>query len=165
LNLKFSNKNLACFVAFEFHYELFIIFTEKKKTIMRKLYSFILLAFFATAVIISCDDTVAPDLTMPDKNVSYSQHIQPLFNVSCALSGCHDNASAAGGLRLTSWVNTTADPQIVFPGEPDNSKLVWAIEGNTAVTPMPPVNGNVMPLTQNQIKGIRTWIAEGAKNN
>ncbi len=120
----------------------------------------------ATAVIASaCDDTVAPEITMPDKNVSYSRHIQPLFNVSCALSGCHDNVSAAGGLRLTSWVNTTENPQIVFPGEPDNSMLVWAIEGNTSVTPMPPINGPVMPLTRNQIKGIRTWIAEGAKNN
>ncbi len=134
----------------------------KRKT---KIYNFILVSIFALTAVIACDDTVAPDLTIPDKDVSYSQHIQPLFNVSCAIAGCHDNATAAGGLRLTSWVNTTANPQVVFPYEPDNSILVWAVEGNTSATPMPPINGNVMPLTRNQIQGIRTWIAEGAKNN
>ncbi len=132
---------------------------------MKKIINALLFATFFIILIISCDDTVAPNDEIPDKNISYSQHIQPIFNVSCALSGCHDNQTAAAGLRLTSWVNVTADPQIVFPGEPDNSKLVWAIEGNTSVTPMPPIYGNVPPLTSKQIKGIRTWIAEGAKNN
>lgn len=131
----------------------------------KSVYIIFALIFFSAMIFVACDDTVAPNEEIPDKNVSYSQHIQPIFNVSCALSGCHDDATAAAGLRLTSWLNVTANPQIVFPGEPDNSMLVWAIEGNTSVPPMPPMNSSVLPLTRKQIKGIRTWIAEGAKNN
>ena len=99
---------------------------------------------------------------MPNSDISYIQHLQPLFNVRCAVAGCHNDTSRAGGLRLTSCANTTADPSVVFPGEPDNSRLLWAVEG-IGNYPMPPQG--YTSITQNQIKGIRTWIKEGAKCN
>ena len=43
-----------------------------------------------------------------------------------------------------------------------NSRLVGAVEG-IGNFPMPPVG--YPPLTENQIKGIRTWIKEGADCN
>jgi hypothetical protein len=99
---------------------------------------------------------------IPDSNVSYSQDLQPVFNIKCANAGCHEDATRAGGISLTTCANTKADPSIVFPGEPDNSRLVWAVEG-IGNYPMPPVG--YPPLTANQIKGIRTWIKEGADCN
>jgi hypothetical protein len=114
-----------------------------------------------------CDDTITTDdldkKIIPDKDVSYSQHIQPVLNLKCASAGCHDDATRADGLSLTSWSNTTADPSVVARGEPDNSKLVWTIEAQASVSPMPPIG--YPPLTVNQINGIKTWIREGANNN
>jgi hypothetical protein len=52
-------------------------------------------------------------------------------------------------------------PGIVIPGNPEASQLVLRIEGR-AGTRMPFGRNQ---LNQNQITGIRTWIAEGAKNN
>ncbi len=100
---------------------------------------------------------------IPDSNVSYQKHIQPVFEVKCNNSGCHEDASRAGNLSLTSWANTTSDPAIVFPGDPQTSRLIWAIEGQSGSSPMPPLG--YPPLTSNQLNGIKTWIKEGAKNN
>jgi hypothetical protein len=99
---------------------------------------------------------------IPDSNVSYASDLQPVFEVKCNSAGCHEDASRAGGLSLTSCANAKADPSIVFPGEPDNSRMVWAVEG-IGNYPMPPIG--YPPLTANQIKGIRTWIKEGADCN
>ena len=125
----------------------------------------LMFSFLSIVAFVACDDTNPVNIVIPDKNVSYAKYIQPLFNISCAISGCHDNATAAGGLSLVSWSSTVANPQIVFPGNADNSALVWAIEGRAPQPPMPPISSSIPPLTLNQIKGIKTWINEGAKNN
>ncbi|MCF8241185.1 MAG: hypothetical protein K9J16_07350 [Melioribacteraceae bacterium] len=133
---------------------------------------FILLTIFSAFIFfISCDDTVTGDdidnRVIPDSNVSYSKHIQPVLNLKCTSSGCHDDAARAGGLSLTTWSNTTSDPNIVFPGKPENSVLVWSVEGlnGASLMPPPPPEGNVPPFTENQVEGLKTWIREGAKNN
>lgn len=129
--------------------------------------SLILLIFF---IIISytsgCKDSVTAsevdNRVIPDSNVSYSTDIQPVFNLKCTNAGCHEDASRAGGISLTTCANTKADLLVVFPGEPDNSTLVLAVEG-IGNYPMPPPG--YPPLTPNQIKGIRTWVKEGAECN
>ncbi|MEW6702170.1 MAG: c-type cytochrome domain-containing protein [Bacteroidota bacterium] len=129
---------------------------------------FFLVLFIAVLAYSGCDDTTnISDLdskVIPSQNVSYSQHIQPVLTAKCAVSGCHDDQTRAGNLSLTSYSNTTADYLVVAPGLPQNSKLVWSVEG-TGGKIMPPIGSNVRPLTQNQIDGIKTWIKEGAKNN
>ena len=135
---------------------------------MKQLLALLIVVIFAVIIFYSpgCKDQVtATDVdnrVIPDSNVSYSQDIQPVFNLKCTNAGCHEDASRAGGISLTTCANTKADPSIVFPGEPDNSRLVWAVEG-ISNSPMPPVG--YPPLTENQIKGIRTWIKEGADCN
>jgi hypothetical protein len=132
-----------------------------------KKYTSILLAasFMLLLILFGCDDSNPTNIVIPSKNVSYAKYIQPLFNISCAISGCHDNSTAAGGLALISWSTTVANPQIVFPFNADNSMLVWAIQGRAGTNPMPPINSTIPPLTQNQVNGIITWINEGAQNN
>jgi hypothetical protein len=124
------------------------------------------LFFFLLPVIflfISCDDTITSEdidnLIMPDSDVSYAEHIAPVFEVKCV--GCHNDSRKEGGVNLSSYTNVVADPRIVFRGEADNSVLVWTIEGLPGVQPMPPF----APLTRNHINGIKTWINEGAANN
>lgn len=124
--------------------------------------------FFSVLLFSACDDTInindLDSIIIPSQNVSYSQHIQPVLTAKCAVSGCHDDQTRAGSLSLTSYSNTTSDYLVVAPGLPQNSKLVWSVEG-TGGKIMPPLGSNVRPLTKNQIDGIKTWIKEGAKNN
>jgi len=127
---------------------------------------FIYVSFFFLLIITACKDTVTnqqvDDAVIPSANVLYGKHIQPIFNVKCTSSGCHDDESNAGGLSLTSWTNAHI-PGIINDYEPTTSRLVWAVEGQLGANNMPPVG--YPALTKNQIDGLKTWIKEGAKNN
>jgi hypothetical protein len=120
--------------------------------------------FVLTALLVfSCDDTITQEdinnLVMPDSNVSYAQHIAPVFEVKCV--GCHNDSRKEGGVNLSSYTNIIADPRIVFPGSDSTSVLIWTIERLPGTAPMPPFEW----LLRNHIDGIRTWIREGAQNN
>ena len=133
---------------------------------MKSLTSLILIIlFFSIVFYTGCKDTVnANDLNnivIPSSNVSYSKYIQPVLNLYCATSGCHDDISVKGGISFTTWANTTADKNVVFPYKPDNSTLVWVIEGNPGITH--PIL--YYTLNANQVQGVKTWISEGADNN
>lgn len=114
---------------------------------------------------VSCSDEgpiTGPDIVFPATNVSYGAHVQPLFDQGCAFGGCHAADSAPSGLKLTSYDNLMFNPlQVVVREQPDESILILRVEGRL---------GRRMPLdrpalSQNQINGLRTWIAEGALNN
>lgn len=112
------------------------------------------------------DETYGPgpdsrDIVFPESNVSYAQHVQPLFDRTCAVSGCHDTATKQSNLSLQSYREATARPGIIVPTDPDGSVLVQRIEGK--IQPRMPYNRP--PLSDNQIRGIRQWILEGAQNN
>jgi len=135
---------------------------------MKKLFRDIIVIVFITFFFISCDDTLTvenvDDRDIPLTNVSFSQDIYPIFQVKCAFSGCHAGPNPADGIDLSTWVNVTANPYIVFRFNSGNSTLVWAIEGRAGISPMPPV-GYARPITTKQLAGIKTWIDEGAKDN
>ena len=88
--------------------------------------------------------------------------MQPLFNQTCALTGCHGDGQQQSALRLTSYDNLMFGGQlVVVREEPAQSVLVMRIEGR--VGERMPLNRRA--LNQNQINGIRAWISEGALNN
>jgi hypothetical protein len=126
-------------------------------------YFYLLIFTFAALISQSCDDTVTSSeidkLVMPDSNVSYKTHIAPVFEVKCV--PCHNSQRSEAGLDLSSWVNATRDPTIIFPGSDSTSILVFTIERIPPYAPMPPGEW----LKRNHIDGIRTWIREGAQNN
>lgn len=126
-----------------------------------------LLLILSMSLIISCDDTVtANDIDkriIPDSDVSFSDHLVPVFNLKCATAGCHDDITRAGSYSMTTWSNVV-QAGIVNPFTPETSRLIWRIQGN-GVDIMPPLGSTVRPLTENQVDGIITWIDEGAKNN
>jgi len=127
---------------------------------------FLILFLFSIIFISACDDTInnsdIDNKIIPSSNVSYTIYIQPVLNIKCANAGCHDDQTREAGISFTSWSNTTESYQVVAPYLPQNSKLVWSIEG-TSGSLMPPLG--YPPVTKNQIDGIKTWIKEGAKNN
>lgn len=114
----------------------------------------------------NCDDTITnqdvDNTIIPEKNVSFSKHIYPLFQVKCF--SCHGNGRYEAGLDLTLRTRFV-DGRIVVPGDTITSILVWRINRppRAGFAPMPPL---YMPqMNNNQIKGVKIWIAEGAKEN
>ncbi len=133
-----------------------------KKYILGILAASFILVFTFT----SCDDTITvndvDNNIIPDSLVSYSEHIVPVLQAKCY--SCHGNGRYEAGLDLTLYTKFV-DNRIVVPFEPETSILIWKVEGLPGIgLPMPPT-GTAPPLTDNQLKGFRTWIDEGAENN
>lgn len=116
------------------------------------------------------DNPVAPPAgppTVPD-TVSFRQHVQPIFNARCAISGCHVEPNPSAGLVLTthaSWGNiVNVDTQVFTPGlrvkpfDPDSSVLYVLVQKG-----LMPARG--ARLTAVQTSTIKRWIVQGALNN
>lgn len=118
----------------------------------------------SSLIILSCEEITKPDdsldkIVFPDSHVSYNRHVQPLFNIACATSGCHDVKTKADDLDLTDHFGTLYSKSgVVVPKDTSLSRLIWNIEGRPGSAPMPPQR----PLNNNQIQGLKTWIMEGA---
>lgn len=108
------------------------------------------------------DSATTPDndIVFPAMTVSYSQHVQPFFNLRCANFGCHEDQTKAGNLSLTSYVAMTSRPGIVIPGSSASSLLIQRIDGRLPH----PMNVPII-INQNQLAGLKMWIDDGAKNN
>jgi hypothetical protein len=134
-----------------------------KKIIMTKIF---IKAIFISAIlfyIYSCSDSVSNtnDIVFPDSNVSFQNHVQPFLKLACGSYYCHSTENIAGGIRLTEYLFILNDnPAIVIAGHPENSRLVMVMKG---IEPhLQPITVEIKP---NHIKGIETWIKEGALNN
>ncbi|MBE0661216.1 MAG: hypothetical protein IH597_02010 [Bacteroidales bacterium] len=105
-----------------------------------------------------------PPVGIPcDPDTVYFQNtILPLLQSSCALSGCHDVATAQNGVILNNYENImeTGD---VRPGRPGSSDLYEAITESDPRDRMPPPP--MSPLNVAQREAIFNWIMQGALNN
>lgn len=116
---------------------------------------------------ISCKDESNPvsrieDIVFPESNISYYRTIQPLFNIACATSGCHDLNTKASNLDLSDYSGIRQRfYDVVIPGDTTLSRLIWSIEGRAGSAVMPPARS----LTVNQIRGLKQWIMEGATDS
>ncbi|HEY4612075.1 MAG TPA: hypothetical protein VII11_03755 [Bacteroidota bacterium] len=111
----------------------------------------------------------------PGTDVSFSQHIQPIFNGN----GCTSCHGGSGGLFLTAGqsyanlVNVNAQASCttlkrVLPGNPDQSVLYIRTSSDSPNTQCG--TNSRMPqgsprLPQATIDLIKDWINQGAKNN
>lgn len=106
--------------------------------------------------------------------VALSQLQNELFSPTCAVSGCHNAASARAGLVLVAGMTfgeTVNVPSSQVPGfdriepsDPDNSYLIKKLRGDADV------DGDRMPdggpfLSDEQINRVISWINSGAPNN
>jgi uncharacterized membrane protein len=97
-----------------------------------------------------------------DSNLVYfDMQILPLLKSNCALSGCHDEATAAEGIILTSFEKVIQTGEIK-PGDPQDSDLYERITEDDPDKRMPPPPNAA--LTQDQISLIREWIVQGAED-
>lgn len=100
-------------------------------------------------------------VVFPESGVSYVRHVKPFLALSCAFSGCHGDIEPAGGIRLTSYTYLFIDrPNLVVSGRPDESLIIQILDQR-----IPHRFDIVRNVTSAQIRGMRTWISEGALNN
>jgi hypothetical protein len=109
-----------------------------------------------------------------DPSISYANNIQPIYDISCAVAGCHLGAAPAFGLNLAAGVSYDATVEVkslerpklllVEPGNPDDSYLVQKIEGAQGIAGgmMP---ANMPPLSLDEMTAIRQWVVECAPDN
>ena len=128
-----------------------------------------LIALLLSFAVWSCEDTVSgggggSSIVFPDSGVSYGRHVQPLFDQTCAFISCHGSDTfTQRGFSLESYDHLMFGTTVVILRRfPDDSPLVWRIEGRPGFARMPL---NRTPLTDNQIRGMRRWILDGAQNN
>ncbi len=98
-----------------------------------------------------------------------------IFDVSCAVAGCHVGPNALMGLDLSagaSYENLVNVPSVgsrglllVEPGEPDSSYLVAKIEGSALIGGSLRMPIGRDPLSAEQIEAVRAWIEAGAEND
>lgn len=137
------------------------------KSRMKHVIGVMMLALFVLAVY-SCKDTVTGgggenDIVFPDTGiVSYSHHVQPLFNLKCNAIACHGQDNGRGW-DLTEYGRFAISGQdIVIAGDTVKSRLIRAIKGLTPGKEMP--QGNY-PLPLNQIRGLTRWVQQGARGD
>ncbi|MBN2366052.1 MAG: hypothetical protein JXL67_07780 [Calditrichaeota bacterium] len=128
---------------------------------------FILFLFsisMSSAILLQCQkNTTEPDnIVYPDANLSFLQHIHPIFMDHCAFSGCHESASPAGDLDLEtlSPTFTGVHGPAVIPFNAQQSLLYRLLLSDYLGIPRMP-KGRAQ-LADNKIRAIGTWIDEGA---
>ena len=122
------------------------------------------LAFGAILLLPSCKHELpeAIDDSSPCLSgvVYFKNDVLPILQSNCAMSGCHDAATAREGIRLTDYANVMRAG--VEAGKSGNSDLYEVLVENDPKDIMPPPPAK---LTADQIKTIKDWIDQGAKNN
>ena len=120
-----------------------------------------LLAFSAAVAILAsaCDS---------EPKVSFSQEVRPVLEANCL--SCHQAGGAgfeASGFSMVSYDDlmkgTDAGPMVI-PGDVEGSNLVVLMEGRADPSISMP-HGSLEPVPGAEIKLIKQWIAQGAKNN
>ncbi|MFT5906360.1 MAG: mono/diheme cytochrome c family protein, partial [Cryomorphaceae bacterium] len=106
------------------------------------------------------------ELVSVDKAVDYGRDIQPILSNYCYQCHGPDTASREAGLRLDlkeSALGFKNDQGVytIVPGNPDESELVKRVESHNPELRMPQDESKL--LNPEQIKLLRTWIAEGAE--
>ena len=134
----------------------------------------ILFTLGMASLLISCDSGSTPDETGSSGTTSvvasYASIQEKVFNVSCAVSGCHAGTSAKNDLRLdsnSSYLNLVKVPSKdnpainrVEPNKPDSSYLIQKLEGTQATGVKMPKDQAALPTAT--INAIREWIDNGA---
>ena len=144
---------------------------------MRIRYSLFVIGLIVGLGITACEHAdpltdMPPPEEEPEATLSRIQ--TTIFDLSCAISGCHVGASAPRGLDLSAGqahdnlvgISSREKPDLVRvdPGNPDESYLVHKIEGRADIVGQPMPLGRSM-LSTDEIQLIRDWIADGAEDN
>jgi len=120
--------------------------------------------------------SICASLTGCERQVSYTEDVQPLMFSSCLQ--CHDENSEGflnSGFSLDSYdavMKGTKFGPVVVAGSPESSSLYLVVAHKTAPEiHMPPhtddalAEGRGISFTEEQIETVRLWIEQGAQDN
>jgi hypothetical protein len=107
--------------------------------------------------------TPPPSTTCSPDTVYFQNDLLPLFQSSCAKSGCHDVATAREGVIMVSYESIIESG--IVPYNTGGSKVYKAMLGggdskDDDIMPPPPNP----PMTAEQLQLIAKWINQGALN-
>ena len=100
--------------------------------------------------------------------VSYKETIAPMLTEHCGR--CHENdgiGTQQTGLAMDSYeqlMQGTRLGPVIHPGNPAGSTLMALVEARTDPAIRMPIDGH-NPLAEDDLKLLRRWIEEGAKDN
>jgi hypothetical protein len=133
------------------------------------------LSALAAVLLAGCSDRVTTSTDMvfdpqgPPADQTFTAIQQQVFDVSCAVSGCHGDAEypeLSAGRAYASIVGqpSTMRLKLVAPGQPDSSYLYIKIAGGSRMV------GSRMPygrpaMSDAAIASVRAWIERGAPND
>ncbi|MEZ5066489.1 MAG: beta-propeller fold lactonase family protein [bacterium] len=113
-----------------------------------------------------CGDSTGPD--RPDYDsidpIVFSQHVQPIFSMSCNSAACHNSTDAAFDLVLESYDTLKRGSRfgaMVVPFEPRWSHLYLHTTGD--IEPRMPLGRDALP--DDEIRFLKRWIEEGARDD
>jgi hypothetical protein len=106
----------------------------------------------------SSNDITSPDqIVFPASGVSFNGQVEPLFTLSCNVSGCHDAGRPDNNnVDLTNF-SRVRDVNVAQPGD-TNCGLIRVIYGRE-------LHPGPLHINDNHKQGIKTWVIEGAQNN
>lgn len=112
--------------------------------------------FFSLTMAVLLNNSCKHDGTPADQlpPINFTQQVLPIFQNSCATSGCHDNQTAEEGYVFNDYAGIM---KAITPGNAGKSKAYEAITSSTEL--MPPGNA----LSTSQRTTIWLWIEQGAK--
>ena len=99
-----------------------------------------------------------------DGVVYFENEVLPIFIANCAISGCHDQASAEEDVILTNYQNIMKG---IKGSDLNDSEYYKVLVKNEKEDLMPrtPNTEEGFQLPQDEINTIKTWIQQGALNN
>jgi len=122
------------------------------------------LAILGMAILTGCAKTttvvIEPPVATDTATMSFSADIQPIFNTSCALAGCHVAGAHAPNLTQGVAYQALTDGGYVIASDPNNSQLMLWLTGKKS--PVMPLGSGPDPEINAK---IYAWISQGALNN
>lgn len=124
--------------------------------------SFILFSCNSNSVSVNLNDPAIP------ATPCFQNDVFPILFNGCAMSRCHDSASARSGYDLSSHKLDSTNPSLTYarimshgiaPGIPESSRLYTVIASGSM-----PEDGH-SKITSTQLGTIYRWIQQGAQNS
>ena len=103
-----------------------------------------------------------------EPTVSYSQDVKPIIDQNCI--SCHQPnkpGEIASGFNMTTYDDLMKGGRfgpMVIPGDVEGSNMIVLMEGRADPSISMP-HGKEKPVTAGDIRTIRLWIKQGARNN
>lgn len=95
--------------------------------------------------------------------VSFSTDVMPILSANCSGVGCHTAPRSFFFGSTRTGCPSVTEQRFVVPFDPDASYVIHKLEG-TDLCGMRMPRGRA-PLSAGDLATIRTWIAEGARDN